>query len=111
MRLSRSAGAADRPDQQPALHDADGRFLGCRGGVRQVTAERDMLAALRDGVRRLRSLVGAMRGIIVCHPSAGSGAHGRDEGGARIGGADATEIAGPVDARAQRRLVRGGRPR
>lgn len=95
-RIARTSG---RP-----LYDPNGRFLGFRGVAREVTAELEMLAKLRDSERRFRSLVGNMRGIIFCHGSAGSDAHGYDEGGARIYGADAAEIAGTVDSEGRARI-------
>lgn len=95
-RIARTSG---RP-----MFDAGGRFIGFRGVAREVTAEHEMLARLRDSERRFRSLVDNMRGIIVCHGSAGPGPHGYDAGGARIYGADAAEIAGTVDSEGRARI-------
>ena len=82
----------------------DGEFRGYRGTGRDVTEEVEARLKLRDSERRFRSLVTNMRDIVFCHGVQGDDAHGYDQGGAELYGADAQRLAGTVDEHGRARI-------
>ena len=76
------------------VFDRKRRFLGYRGASQDITKEWQAAENLRESEQRFRSLVENMRGIVFCHGVVGDGAHGYDERGAQIYGADAWQLAG-----------------
>ena len=81
-----------------------GEFRGYRGTGRDVTEEVEARLKLRDSERRFRSLVTNMRDIVFCHGVQGDDAHGYDQGGAELYGADAQRLAGTVDEHGRARI-------